>query len=142
MSKELLSCGSDLQGPSRPTRILIVDDEPSVIQVVSRFLNQAGYHAASAVNGQEALERVRQEIPDVVLLDVSMPVMDGLAVCRTLREDFRTRGLPIILLTAKTSLEDRSRGFRAGTDDYVGKPFDLEELKIRIEGVLQRRRWD
>src|SRR5258706_2274694 len=141
MDSELLFEPTDAVTTKPSTRVLVVDDEPAVIQSVSRFLNQSGYSSCTAADGQEALGVIRQKMPDVVLLDVTMPVMDGLTVCRRLREDFRTRGLPIILLTSKTSLEDRSSGFQAGSDDYIVKPFDLEELKIRIDGALQRRRW-
>jgi diguanylate cyclase (GGDEF)-like protein len=126
----------------RTTRILVVDDEPPVVQLVSRHLSRAGYEIDSASNGDEAIQKIRRQTHDALLMDVKMPVMDGLSACRVLREDFRTRGLPIILLTAKISLEDRVLGFQAGADDYVLKPFDLDELKVRVEGALQRRRWD
>jgi diguanylate cyclase (GGDEF)-like protein len=124
------------------TRILVVDDEPTVIQMVSRHLGRAGFELDTATNGREALQKIHIQPPDILLLDIRMPVMDGLAVCASLRQDFRTKGLPIILLTAKMTLEDRLRGYQSGADDYVIKPFDLDELKVRIEGALERRRWD
>jgi PleD family two-component response regulator len=142
MNTELLSCRSDTENASRATRILVVDDEPTVIQVLSRFLTREGYQAVSAINGQEALEKIQQEVPDVLLLDVKMPVLDGLSVCRAMRADFRTRGLPIILLTGNGRLEDRLQGYKTGADDFLTKPFNLDELKIRIEGALHRRQWD
>ena len=142
MKTELLSRQTNTPIASKTIRILAVDDEPAVIQMVSRYLGGAGYEVDSAANGQEALQKVHRRAPDVLLLDIRMPVIDGLSVCRTLREDFRTKGLPIILCTAKMSLEDRLCGYRSGADDYVIKPFDLDELKVRIEGALERRRWD
>ena len=128
--------------PPKKARVLVVDDEKSNVQLLSRFLNRGGYDVATACNGREALERVSESVPDLVLLDVRMPVMDGLAVCQKLRSDFATRSLPIILLTALNTLKDKLKGLRLGVDDYIGKPFDLEEVQARLEGVLQRRRWD
>jgi diguanylate cyclase (GGDEF)-like protein len=142
MSTELLSRQTSTPEASKTSRILVVDDEPAVIQLVSRYLGRAGYDLDSASNGQEALQKVHRRAPDVLLLDIKMPVVDGLSVCRTLRQDFRTKGLPIILLTAKMSLEDRLCGYQSGADDYMVKPFDLDELKVRVEGALERRRWD
>lgn len=142
MNTEPLSYYADSREIEKTARILVVDDEAPVIQVVTRYLNREGYQTDSASNGQEALQKIHHAIPDVLLLDVKMPVLDGLTLCRMLRKDFRTRGLPIILLTAKFALEDRLHGFQSGADDYVLKPFDLDELKIRIDGALQRRRWD
>jgi PleD family two-component response regulator len=142
MDTELLSRKPTSSEASETTRILVVDDEPTVIQMISRYLGQTGYQLDSATNGQEALHKVHRQVPDVLLLDVKMPVMDGLTVCHNLRHDFRTKGLPIILLTAKMSPEDRLRGYQSGADDYMIKPFDLDELKVRIEGALERRRWD
>jgi PleD family two-component response regulator len=142
MNTELLSRNTLFTEGSKTTRILVVDDELTVTQMVSRYLSRAGYELESASNGQEALQKVHRRVPDVLLLDVKMPVIDGLTVCHNLRQDFRTKGLPIILLTAKMSLEDRLRGYQSGADDYVIKPFDLDELKVRIKGALERRRWD
>lgn len=124
------------------TSVLVVDDEPSIIQAVSRFLDREGYRVFTAANGQEALDKIPHNKPDVLLLDVKMPVLDGLSVCRAMRADYRTRGLPIILLTGNGALEDRLQGYKTGADDFLTKPFNLAELKIRIEGALQRRRWD
>ena len=119
-----------------------MDDDPTVIQLVSRFLKREGYSVLSAVNGREALDTILKEKPDVVLLDVTMPVLDGLSVCRTMRADFRMRGTPIILLTGNLTREDRIEGYKTGADDFLTKPFNLDELKIRIDGALHRRRWD
>jgi PleD family two-component response regulator len=127
-----------LESAPRTTRILIVDDEAKNVELLARYLARGGYAVTTATHGEEALEKVHAEIPDVLLVDIAMPVMDGLSVCRALRKDVRTRSLPIILVTAHGTLE----GYRAGADDYVIKPFDLGELKTRIECAFQRRRWD
>jgi diguanylate cyclase (GGDEF)-like protein len=105
-------------------------------------LNKGGYDVDTACNGQEALQRVSEMAPDLILLDVVMPVMDGLTVCQKLRADITTRSLPIILLTARNTLEDKLKGLGTGVDDYISKPFDLEELQARLEGALERRRYD
>jgi len=123
-------------------RILVADDEPVNLSLLDRVLTESGYYVQSATNGQEALQKAQTDIPDLLLLDVAMPTLDGLAICRRLRENVRTRGLPIILLTGRGTLEDRLKGFRAGADDYVLKPFDMDELKARVEGTLERRRWN
>src|ERR1035437_1825209 len=125
----------------KPT-ILIVDDEKTNVEVLTRFMNREGYDTAASCNGREALEAISRSVPDLILLDVIMPVMDGLAVCQKLRMDFMTRSIPIIFLSARNELEDRLKGLRAGVDDYMGKPFELEEVKVRLESALTRRQWD
>jgi diguanylate cyclase (GGDEF)-like protein len=128
--------------PQKKGRILIVDDEPTNVELLSRFLLKEGYDVNDACNGEEALVRIFALAPDLILLDVFMPVMDGLTLCRKLRSEISTRSLPIILLTSGNTLEDKLKGLQAGVDDYISKPFDLEEVKARLEGALQRRRWD
>lgn len=127
---------------TKPKRVLVVDDEPFNLRLLSRLLVRDRYAVLTAPNGAEAL-RIIHDVPlDLVLLDISMPVMDGLAVCHQVRSDFRTRGLPIILVTARGNSSDRILGYRAGADDYIVKPYDVEELKARMEGALERRTWD
>ena len=128
--------------PPKKEHILVVDDEHANVSLLTRVLTKEGYVVTAAANGEEALDHVRASVPDLVLLDILMPVMDGLTVCHKLRSDFSTHSLPIILLTALNSQEDRITGLRAGVDDFISKPFDLEELKVRVSGALQRRRWD
>jgi PleD family two-component response regulator len=142
MTVELLSRPFGADPLITPISILIADDEPTIVQVISRFLGREGFSVDIAVNGQEALEKIYKKSPDVLLLDVKMPVLDGLSVCEKLRSDFRTRGLPIILLTGNGTHADRLVGYKTGADDYLTKPFYLDELKLRIECALQRRRWD
>ncbi len=127
---------------ARKANILVVDDEKTNVELLTRYLNREGYAVTTAFNGEEALAQIKITAPDVLLLDVHMPVLDGLSVCHALRAEFATKSLPIILLTARNTLEDRLLGFRAGADDYIGKPYDLEEVKARLEGTLQRRQWD
>jgi len=135
------TANSDLK-ITRKKRVLIVDDEESNIELLSRYLIKEGYDVVGAFNGQEALDSTSLSLPDLVLIDMKMPVMDGLIFCQKIRADFMARSLPIILLSAYNTLEDRLRGLRVGVDDYIGKPFNLEEVKARMENVLSRRRWD
>jgi CheY-like chemotaxis protein len=107
----------------RITQILVVDDEAANVELLSRVLRREGYGVDTAANGEEALARIKDARPDLVLLDVTMPVIDGLTVCRRLREDFFTRSLPIIFVTARSALENRLLGLEAGVDDYITKPF-------------------
>lgn len=115
--------------------ILVVDDEARIVNVVRMNLELEGCRVIAATNGREALERVRDNMPDLVLLDVMMPGMDGFEVLRRLRQ-FST--VPVIMLTAKDQPDDRVRGLELGADDYIGKPFDHRELVSRIRAVLRR----
>jgi len=123
-------------------RILVVDDERPNVELLSRLLTNGGYDVSNAHDGEDAIIQIGKNPPDLVFLDVRMPVMNGIEACRRLRSDFRTRSLPIILLTACDSQEDRLRGLRAGGDDYITKPFDWPEVQARLENTLERRRWD
>jgi two-component system response regulator MprA len=119
-------------------RILVVDDEPGVRDAVERALELDGYDVALAANGGEALRAIDGEPPDAIVLDVLMPVLDGLQLCRRLRADGdRT---PILMLTARDALGDRVSGLDAGADDYLVKPFALEELLARVRALLRRSR--
>ena len=115
--------------------ILVVDDEPRYVQLVVVNLETAGYQVDTAHNGQEAVERVANAAPDLILLDVMMPIMDGFTACERIRE-FST--VPIIILTAKGEERDRVRGLDAGADDYVVKPFSAQELLARVRAVMRR----
>ncbi|MEU8206977.1 response regulator transcription factor [Streptosporangium sp. NPDC049046] len=125
-------------------RLLVVDDEPTVRELLSATLRFAGYTVGAAATGSEALESARHEPPDLVLLDVMLPDMDGFEVIRRLRELPRPLGggrpgqIPVLFLTARDAAEDKVNGLRLGGDDYVTKPFNLEELLARIEAVLRR----
>jgi two-component system KDP operon response regulator KdpE len=115
--------------------ILVVDDEPRMINFMRMNLELEGCRVITAANGKEALEKARAEMPDIVLLDVMMPGMDGFETLRRLREFSQT---PVLILTAKDEEEDRIKGLELGADDYIGKPFSHRELVSRIRAVLRR----
>lgn len=123
-----------------PARILVVDDDPAIVEVLRRFLNHEGYTVVTANNGIEALERVHEDHPDLVLLDVTMPKMDGFTTCRRLKEDERTALIPITMLTGLDDLDHRTRGIEAGADDFLTKPFDQTTLRARIRSQLRLKR--
>jgi DNA-binding response OmpR family regulator len=116
-------------------KILIVDDEPPIIDVLSYNLKRANYEVVAAQNGEQALVLARREQPDLIILDLMLPRLDGLEVCRILR---RERDVPIIMLTARDAEVDRVVGLELGADDYVVKPFSVRELLARVRNVLRR----
>jgi DNA-binding NarL/FixJ family response regulator len=124
----------------RPARILIVDDEPLNVDYLEQELECAGYVTASAANGAEALERVAADPPDLILLDVMMPELDGISALRILKGDPETRLIPVVLMTALNSVDDRVRGIEAGADDFLSKPVDDRELLARIRTALSMKR--
>ena len=117
-------------------RLLVVDDEPNILELLSVSLRFAGFEVATATNGADALNKVREFGPDLLVLDVMMPGLDGFAVASTLRG--RGDQVPVLFLTAKDATEDRVQGLTLGGDDYVTKPFSLEEVVARIRSVLRR----
>jgi DNA-binding response OmpR family regulator len=117
-------------------KILLVDDEPSITEHLSSFLERAGYRVACAADGKEALAKIEQARPDLVVLDVLMPEMDGRAVLRTLRS--QGSHLPVILLTQVGEAGERAMALEEGADDYLNKPFDPRELLARVRAVLRR----
>ena len=122
----------------RPKRILIVDDEPAILRMVESLMERHGHEVDMARNGQEGLQKALAFLPDLVITDVLMPEMDGWAFVRDLRSRKELSLVPVIFLTALNSAKDRILGFRLGADDYLQKPFHLEELEIRVERVLRR----
>jgi two-component system, OmpR family, response regulator MprA len=118
------------------TRVLVVDDEPAVREALRRALALEGYDVDLAANGAEALQKVGSADPDLVVLDVLMPEVDGLAACRRLRAEGNR--VPVLMLTARAGIGDRVDGLDAGADDYLVKPFALEELLARIRALLRR----
>ena len=125
--------------PTPPPRILVVDDEQSVLDLLAYNLKKAHYTVLTAANGRQALELARQAEPDLILLDLMLPEVDGLDVCREIR---RTSKVPIIMLTARGEEVDRVVGLELGADDYVCKPFSVRELMARIKAVLRRAQPD
>jgi DNA-binding response OmpR family regulator len=123
-----------LTGTSRPTRILVADDDPVILRLLQVNFNLEGYEVYTATRGEEALEKAKEHLPDIILLDVMMPGVDGWEVCRRLKEDHATAAIPVIFLSARAQDQDRRRGYELGVVAYVTKPFDPGEL---IE-VVQR----
>ena len=120
-------------------RILIVDDDPHAVEILTRMLGREGYDCLSAASGAAALQLVRAQAVDVILLDVMMPEMDGLQVCERLRQDSELRQIPVILLTAKDDMKTRSRGMALGVSEYLTKPVNKRELFLRIDAQLHSR---
>lgn len=116
-------------------KVLVVDDEAQIVRVLRGYLEKAGFSVLTASNGPEALRVARQERPDLIILDLMLPGMDGLDVCRTLRKE---SGVPIIMLTARVEEADRLIGLELGADDYVTKPFSPREVVARVRAVLRR----
>jgi two-component system phosphate regulon response regulator PhoB len=119
-------------------RVLIVDDDPDIVRLVRYNLSHSGYDVLSAGSGREALELVEKQPPDLVVLDVMLPDVDGLEVCRTLRQQSSSKRIPILMLTARGEEIDRVVGFELGVDDYVSKPFSPRELVLRVKSILRR----
>jgi DNA-binding response OmpR family regulator len=122
--------------------ILVVDDEKSLVWAVQHSLSKSNYQVLTAYDGVEALAVAQRHQPDLIVLDIIMPYLDGFEVCRRLRRDPTLADVSILFLTARDTIEDRVAGFEQGGDDYLSKPFDLRELKARIGALLRRRRMD
>ncbi|MBI4583652.1 MAG: response regulator [Planctomycetes bacterium] len=126
--------------PAPPTRVLVVDDNEDIITLTRRILERQNYEVLVSRDGKSALELARQERPDLILLDVMLPEIDGLEVCRQLKGDPRTRQLMILLVTGRGSIDHRVEGLEAGADDYITKPFHLTELLARVRSALRIKR--
>ena len=123
---------------TRRAIILVVDDEPHVLKLVKANLESSGYKVLTAGDGEQAFAIVERELPDLVILDLMLPKMDGYTVCSRIRE-FST--VPVIMLTARSAPVDLVHGFEVGADDYLTKPFDVSELLMRVQAVLRRSKW-
>jgi two-component system alkaline phosphatase synthesis response regulator PhoP len=119
-------------------KILVVDDEPTIVRLMEFILARQGHEMLVAVNGEEALEKIRVHAPDLVLLDIMMPRIDGYEVARAVRNDPATAALPIIMLSAKAQEEDIRKGVEIGVDEYITKPFSPEHLVHVVAGYLGR----
>ena len=119
-------------------KILIIDDEPHIVELIRYNLEGAGFMTLQALNGNEGLALAQSEVPDLVLLDLMLPGIDGLEVCRQLRIDDRLKSIPIIMLTAKSAEIDKILGLELGADDYITKPFSVRELIARVKALLRR----
>jgi len=121
-----------------PAQLLIVEDDEIVARTVERCLRGGDFHVTVARSGVEGLQVARRLIPNMVILDVIMPGMDGYTVCREMRADPLLKDVPILFLTAKAKEEDRITGFLAGADDYLSKPFNIDELQLRVRAIMRR----
>src|SRR5579864_4174244 len=121
--------------PAKKTTILAADDDPQLLRLVTRNLQLEGYEVRAASDGQQALELIEQQVPDLVLLDVMMPRIDGFTLCHRVRE---FSSVPIIMVTARGQDQDKVRGLDLGADDYLTKPFSVDELLARVRAVLRR----
>lgn len=120
-------------------KILVVDDEQDILELIRHSLNKEGFEVHIAMNGQQAIEKAKQIIPDLILMDVMMPIMDGMEACRQLKEDPTTKNISIVFLTARSEEFAELAGFEAGADDYVAKPIRSRVLLSRIKALLRRQ---
>ncbi len=127
---------SDLQGA--PRTLLVVEDDPDTANLIHLYFSGHPYMVEIVARGQDAITHARQHPPDLVLLDINLPDIDGYTVCKELRSSARTSHIPIIFLTERSAQSDRVAGLGAGAQDYVTKPFDLEELRLRVRGLIAR----
>ena len=123
--------------PAKPL-VLVVEDEAPLLTMLRYNLEKQGFRVEEAADGQEALTRIAEQQPDLVLLDWMLPVMSGIEVCRQIRRKPRTRDLPVIMVTARTEDQDEVRGLNAGADDYITKPFNIDVLLARMQALLRR----
>ncbi|MFH1612227.1 MAG: diguanylate cyclase [bacterium] len=121
-------------------KILIIDDEEEMLNAIEIILSSADYETFSVSNGKEVFEKVKKIIPDLILLDIMMPNMDGFMIKSQLNEELSTANIPVIFLTARDKTTDKVKGFQYGVDDYITKPFDSKELLARIDSILSRRK--
>lgn len=122
--------------------VYIVDDEPDILELVDLNLSKAGFLTETFVRAEPMITMLAQKVPDLLILDLMLPDADGMELCKKLREQDKYRKLPIVMLTAKVTLEDRIQGLDYGADDYVTKPFSPSELIARINAVLRRAQWE
>jgi len=120
------------------SRLLVVEDDFDISNMLRIYFASLGYDVDVALRGSEALEKTRQVLPHLIVLDIMLPDIDGYEVCRTLRKSTRTSHIPVIFLTQKDDRSDRLQGLELGADDYITKPFDIEELKLRVQGAIRR----
>ena len=120
------------------TKILVIEDEPSQVELLNFNLDRQGYDVVVAMDGEEGVQVARDELPDLILLDWMLPSLPGVEVCRHLRRNKATREIPIIMLTARSEERDKVRGLEVGADDYITKPYSIKELIARVQAALRR----
>lgn len=118
------------------SKIIVIEDDPHILMLISQTLRREGYEVVTATDGSEGLRKVRETHPHLVVLDISLPGLDGYQVCHHLRSEHATSKLPVIMVTAMSRPSDQRRGFETGADDYLSKPFVLSELITRIQSLL------
>jgi two-component system alkaline phosphatase synthesis response regulator PhoP len=121
-----------------PTRILVAEDDPDIGSLLDHYLRKAGFMATVVTSGREVMPQIKREAPDLVVLDLMLPGLDGLQVCRAIRADANVAAIPIIMLTAKAEESDRIVGLELGADDYITKPFSPNEVVARVRALLRR----
>jgi DNA-binding response OmpR family regulator len=121
-----------------PKKILLVDDEVDLVETVRFPLEMEGYHVLVSYNGEDALNQARKENPDLILLDLMLPKLDGYKVCRLLKFDERYKHIPILMLTAKTQEKDKILGLETGADEYITKPFEIDYLMEKVKAYLNK----
>ena len=128
----------EVHSEGRSPRVLLVDDDPVIVRLLQVNFRLEGYEVDSAASGEAALQRIRESLPDVIVLDVMMPGVDGWEVCAKIKEDPEAKGVPVVLLSARAQDEDLQRGYALGVDEYVTKPFDPAHLLEIVRRVLAR----
>src|SRR5918992_2263397 len=121
-----------------PTRILVAEDDPDIGNLLDHYLKKAGFIATVVPNGRDVMPQIKRDAPDLVVLDIMLPGLDGLEVCRAIRADPNSAAIPIIMLTAKAEESDRIVGLELGADDYITKPFSPNEVVARVRALLRR----
>ena len=122
----------------KPKKILIVDDEVDLVKTIRFSMEAEGYKVLVSYSGEDALNQARKEVPDLILLDIMLPKLDGYRVCRLLKFDEQYKNIPILMLTAKTQEKDKSLGKETGADEYITKPFDMDELMKKVKTYLKQ----
>lgn len=120
------------------SKILVIDDDPAILELVKINIELMGHEAIITLDGIKGFALAKQEMPDLIILDVMMPEVDGFTVAQRIRQNENTKEIPVLMLTALGMLQDKVQGFNSGVDDYLVKPFELEELKVRIKALLRR----
>lgn len=120
-------------------KILVVDDSPFIVEIIETILKDSGFEVIIADDGEKALQKAKAESPEVIVLDLMLPKMNGYEVCKILKEDEKYQQIPIIMLTARVNDEDEAKGKQAGADVYMGKPFELDDLVVKVKELLERK---
>lgn len=121
-------------------KILVVDDSPFIVEIIETILKDSGFEVITADDGEKALNRAKNDLPDLIVLDLMLPKMNGYEVCKILKNDELYKAIPIIMLTARVNDEDAVKGKQAGADAYMGKPFELDDLVAKVRELIQAKK--